>query len=117
MEQTDIRQIPGGFLMKTIRIGDVQNSLVRLIPWEVGQEAITAERRWEAQDGMCALCDRPIPLEPENKLLQMSQDRTDSANLTYDWQNMRLTHLACNLGKSDATVDEWLGYLALIRQA
>jgi hypothetical protein len=73
-------------------------------------------QRWKAQDGMCALCDRPIPLKPENKLLQMSRDRTDSANKAYDWLNTRLTHLACNLGKSDATVDQWRGYLTLIRQ-
>ena len=65
---------------------------------------------------MCALCDRPIPLKPENPLLQMSRDRTDSANKVYDWQNTRLTHLACNLGKSDATVEEWRDYLALLRQ-
>jgi hypothetical protein len=74
-------------------------------------------QRWEAQDGMCALCDRPIPLKPENKLLQMSRDRSDSLNKTYDWQNTCLTHLACNLGKSDATVDQWRDYLTLIRSS
>jgi hypothetical protein len=73
-------------------------------------------QRWNEQDGMCALCDRPIPLRPENKLLQMSRDRTDSSNKTYDWQNTRLTHLACNLAKGDATLDEWRDYLTLIRQ-
>jgi hypothetical protein len=69
--------------------------------------------RWNDQDGMCALCDRPIPLEPENRLLQMSRDRTDSANKAYDWHNTRLTHLACNLGKNDADLGDWMGYLAL----
>jgi hypothetical protein len=73
-------------------------------------------QRWNDQDGMCALCDRPIPLKPENRLLQISRDRTDSGNKAYEWQNTRLTHLACNLGKNDAPLDDWFGYLALIRQ-
>jgi hypothetical protein len=73
-------------------------------------------QRWNDQDGMCALCDRPIPLKPPNRLLQMSRDRTDSGNKAYEWQNTRLTHLACNLAKSDAPLADWLGYLALIRQ-
>jgi hypothetical protein len=77
---------------------------------------LTLIQRWNEQGGKCALCDRPIPLKPENKLLQISRDRTDSGNKAYDWQNTRLTHLACNLGKSDATHDEWQDYLALIRQ-
>jgi hypothetical protein len=73
-------------------------------------------QRWTDQDGMSALCDRPIPLKPENRLLKVSRDRTDSGNKAYEWQNTRLTHLACNLTKSDAPLDDWLGYLALIRQ-
>jgi hypothetical protein len=73
-------------------------------------------QRWNQQNGLCALCDRPIPLTTTNKLLQISRDRTDSANKSYDWQNTRLTHLACNLGKSDASSDNWDEYIALIRQ-
>lgn len=46
----------------------------------------------------------------------MSRDRTDSANKTYDWRNTQLTHLACNLGKSEGTLDEWHEYLAMVRQ-
>jgi hypothetical protein len=72
-------------------------------------------QRWDEQKGVCSLCDKPIPLKPANKLLQMSRDRTDSANKIYDWENTRLTHLACNLGKSDATFDEWRDYLAIVR--
>jgi hypothetical protein len=72
--------------------------------------------RWNEQDGLCALCDRPIPLTTANKLLQMSRDRTESTNRAYDWENTRLTHLACNLGKRDASLDDWREYLALIRQ-
>jgi hypothetical protein len=72
-------------------------------------------RRWREQKGLCPLCGHAIPLKPANRLLQMSRDRTDSGNKTYDWHNTRLTHLACNLGKSDGTLDEWHEYLALIR--
>ena len=74
-------------------------------------------QRWESQDGMCALCDRPIPLKPENKLLQMSRDRTDSANKAYDWQNTRLTHLACNLGKNNATEDQFHEWIEIAQAA
>jgi hypothetical protein len=73
-------------------------------------------KRWNEQDGLCALCDRPIPLTTANRLLQMSRDRTESTNKAYDWENTRLTHLACNLGKTDASLDDWGEYLALIRQ-
>jgi hypothetical protein len=73
-------------------------------------------QRWNEQDGLCALCDRPIPLKTQNKLLQMSRDRTVSANKAYDWKNTRITHLACNLGKSDASLGDWQEYIALVRQ-
>lgn len=72
--------------------------------------------RWNEQKGLCALCDKIIPLKPTNRLLQISRDRTDSRNTTYDWHNTRLTHLACNLGKNDGTLAEWQEYLAMIRQ-
>jgi hypothetical protein len=74
-------------------------------------------RRWHDQNGVCVLCQREIPLTTENKLLQMSPDRADSTSPHYNWQNTRLTHLACNLGKSNATHDEWSAYLDMIRQA
>jgi hypothetical protein len=73
-------------------------------------------RRWHDQNGVCVLCQREIPLRAENKLLQMSPDRVDSTNPHYDWQNIRLTHLASNLGKSDATLAEWSAYLDMIRR-
>jgi hypothetical protein len=73
-------------------------------------------QKWHDQIGLCALCDKPIPWNPTNKLLQLSRDRADSANKTYDYQNTQLTHLACNLGKSDATAHEWGDYLAMVRQ-
>lgn len=74
------------------------------------------KQRWREQNGICALCQRVIPLRAENKLLRMSLDRMDSMNKNYDCQNTRFTHLACNLGKSDATIEEWDAYLDMIRQ-
>ena len=74
-------------------------------------------RRWHDQNGVCVLCQREIPLRTENKLLQMSPDRVDSTNPRYDWQNIRLTHFACNLAKSDATLDEWSAYLDMMRRS
>jgi hypothetical protein len=59
----------------------------------------TLMRRWHEQRGICTLCEKLIPLKPTNRLLQMSRDRTDSANKAYDWENTRLTHLARNLGE------------------
>lgn len=81
-----------------------------------GEIYVVLMERWREQHGMCTLCDRPIPLKPKNKLLQISRDRTVSENKTYDWQNTRLTHLACNLGKSDATTEQWHDYLSLVRE-
>jgi hypothetical protein len=46
--------------MKTIRVGDVQNSLVRLILWQVGKESITDRHLREAKaffGDRCAYCD------------------------------------------------------------
>ena len=77
---------------------------------------IMLNRLWREQNGRCALCDQPIPLNQANRLLQISRDRTDSGNTTYDWHNTRLTHLACNLGKSDGTLGEWQEYRAMVRQ-
>jgi hypothetical protein len=81
-----------------------------------GEIYVVLMERWREQHGMCDLCERPIPLKPKNKLLQMSRDRTASQNKTYDWENTRLTHLACNLGKSDATIEQWHDYLSLVRE-
>jgi hypothetical protein len=59
----------------------------------------------------CPLCGGLVPLQPENKLLQPSPDRTDSASGSYDQEAFQIVHLACNLAKSNATVgqfQEWL---------
>ena len=90
-------------------------SPARYVP-SVSDLFIMLNKLWREQKGLCALCGQPIPLKPTNRLLQMSRDRTDSANKTYDWHNTQLTHLACNLAKSDGTLDEWHEYLAMVRQ-
>jgi hypothetical protein len=59
----------------------------------------------------CALCGGLMYLRPTNKLLQPSPDRIDSKVGDYGPDNFQLVHLACNLGKNNATdsqFDEWL---------
>jgi hypothetical protein len=59
----------------------------------------------------CALCGGLMYLKPANKLLQPSPDRIDSKVGDYGPENFHLVHLACNLGKNNATesqFDEWL---------
>jgi hypothetical protein len=75
----------------------------------------TLGERWIAQEQRCLLCERPISLVSKNPLLKMSVDRVDSADKSYDPANVHLTHLACNLGKSSATMAEWQDYVAMIR--
>jgi hypothetical protein len=72
--------------------------------------------KWNETGGHCALCDGAIPLGTTNKLLQLSCDRIDSANIAHDWNNAQLTHLGCNLAKSDATIGEWRQYLDVLRE-
>jgi hypothetical protein len=72
-------------------------------------------RAWNDQNGVCRLCGMPLPLTATNKLLRMSRDRIDSADKAYDIDKVQLTHLGCNLAKSDATLAEWEEYLATLR--
>ena len=74
-------------------------------------------RCWERQKGICPLCGGTIPLETENKLLQMSRDRIDSRNKGYTEANVQLTHYGCNLAKSDATMEQWGEYIALVKKS
>lgn len=69
-------------------------------------------RLLKAKPLTCALCGGLMHLKPANKLLQPSPDRIDSALGDYGPKNFQLVHLACNLGKNNATeaqFDEWLG--------
>ena len=72
------------------------------------------------QPPLCrALCGGLMFLQPQNKLLQPSPDRIDSTCGSYGPGNFQLAHLACNLAKNDATVEqfqEWLS-IASARQA
>lgn len=74
-------------------------------------------QRWREQAGCCALCETPIPLEGTNFLLQMSRDRIDSENKSYDFSNLQITHLGCNLAKSEATTEQWNEYLQVVRRS
>ncbi|MCW2319172.1 hypothetical protein M2322_004741 [Rhodoblastus acidophilus] len=72
--------------------------------------------KFDQQRGLCALCERQLFAAPENTLLQMSADRIDSANGFYDEGNIQITHLACNLGKNDASVESFNEWLRLLRE-
>jgi hypothetical protein len=72
--------------------------------------------KWNQQDGRCALCEGAIPLETNNRLLQMSRDRIDSDNKSYEASNLHLTHLGCNLAKSDGTMEQWTEFLEVVRR-
>ena len=45
-------------------------------------------------------------IKPQNKLLKPSPDRIDSSDGDYGPKNFQLAHLACNLGKNNATTAE-----------
>jgi hypothetical protein len=69
-------------------------------------------RKWT---GVCALCGRPLFFRPENRMLQASPDRIDSANLAYDDANVQIAHLACNWAKNEYGSDHFEEWLALVR--
>ncbi len=72
-------------------------------------------KKWRSTGGCCALCSQKINLKNKNKLLQMSRDRIDSSDKSYSDANLQITHLGCNLGKSDATTAEWKEFLSHLR--
>jgi hypothetical protein len=63
----------------------------------------------------CDLCGGQIELGNPNRLLQASPDRIDSSKGEYGPQNFELTHLACNLGKNNASVADFQEWLELVR--
>ena len=72
-------------------------------------------KKWLEQGKRCALCDQPVRLDTEKKLLQCSPDRKDSKNPSYGDDNLQITHLACNFAKNDGTTEdfeEWLGIVS-----
>jgi hypothetical protein len=74
-------------------------------------------RKWSEQAGQCALCGGALVVGGENKMLQPSADRTDSANGAYYNANVGIAHLACNLAKNKYGLDDFEGWLSVLRNA
>ncbi|WP_089408967.1 hypothetical protein [Granulicella rosea] len=70
----------------------------------------------QADPLLCYLCGGAMQIRPTNRLFQPSPDRIDSALGDYGPDNLRLAHLACNLGKNAASVDEFQESLEMMRQ-
>jgi hypothetical protein len=64
---------------------------------------------------LCYLCGGLMQIRPQNRLLQPSPDRIDSTILDYGPENLKLAHLACNLGKNAASLNEYQEWLQLMR--
>jgi hypothetical protein len=69
----------------------------------------------QANPLVCYLCGGVMQIKPKNRLLQPSPDRVDSSIGDYGIENLRLVHLACNLGKNASSVTEFSEWLAIIR--
>ena len=65
----------------------------------------------------CGLCGSCMEIRPGNHLLQPSADRIDSSIADYGSGNLHLVHLGCNLGKSDASMEDYREWLGIVRQA
>ena len=72
-------------------------------------------RQYEEQQGKCGLCGSAMTLPAQNKLLQMSVDRTDSLNPGYTPGAVMISHLGCNLAKSDAPLDAFELWLEVVK--
>lgn len=80
----------------------------------VGTNLVTLlDRKWREQRGLCALCNQPVRLDTQKKLLQISPDRKDSKNPSYGDDNLQITHLACNLAKNDSTTEDFEEWLSI----
>jgi hypothetical protein len=71
----------------------------------------------QAKPLTCYLCSGLMQIKPKNRLLQPSPDRIDSSIGSYGPENLRLAHLACNLGKNASSVAEFGEWLSLMRRA
>jgi hypothetical protein len=69
----------------------------------------------QANPLVCYLCGGVMQIKPKNRLLQPSPDRVDSGIGDYGTENLRLAHLACNLGKNASSVAEFSEWLAIMR--
>jgi hypothetical protein len=64
---------------------------------------------------ICYLCGGLMQMRAQNRLLQPSPDRIDSTIGDYGPENLKLAHLACNLGKNAASVSEYQEWLQVMR--
>jgi len=71
----------------------------------------------QASPLVCYLCRGVMQIKPANRLFQPSPDRIDSSIPDYGPGNLRLAHLACNLGKNASSVAEFDEWLNLIRSS
>jgi len=69
----------------------------------------------KAKPLVCYLCGGLMHVKPRNRLLQPSPDRIDSSIADYGVQNLKLAHLACNLGKNASSVAEFQQWLKVLK--
>lgn len=69
----------------------------------------------QANPLVCYLCGGNMQMKPKNRLLQPSPDRIDSSLGSYGPENLKLAHLACNLGKNASSLTEFAEWLSLMR--
>lgn len=111
----EIGRMVGGILN---RVGGSGSEHVTVNPVRTREETnlhIMLGERWQAQEGMCFLCNGPLMTESSNFLLQCSPDRINSQDTSYSKANTRITHLGCNLAKNKCTVAEFEDWLAVVR--
>lgn len=72
-------------------------------------------KKWQEQNGRCALCTGALITDGSNKLLQASPDRVSSELPSYDVSNVQITHLGCNLAKNDVPMEEFAEWLNVVR--
>ena len=72
-------------------------------------------RKWQAQEGRCALCDGLLVAKSPNRMLQPSADRIDSDDGAYSEENVQITHLACNFAKNEFDLPSFLEWLDVVR--
>ena len=76
---------------------------------------ILFQKKWREQNGTCALCGGDLVCAPDNRLLQCSADRVDSALPSYDASNVHITHLGCNLAKNDVPMEQFQEWIEVVR--
>ncbi len=69
----------------------------------------------KAKPLVCYLCGGIMHIKPRNRLLQPSPDRIDSSIDDYGARNLKLAHLACNLGKNASSVAEFQQWLEILK--